>query len=461
MVATLANLFPMSLNSISKTLAFILLFSAVELSAQNAIVTIDVLGLKGINIRCAYPRGAIMRSDSPVFRTADKNGEISLRKDVDKFEVLQLSYGDAFKDVILQPGDSMKLFWNREYKSFDFEKSSELNKQIDSLNIEVNQWLLKLAYARNSASAYQFSLSKIDSLKKLASSKPNDYLSIYQWYAAADLDLMIHPQALNSLRSVYFKGRKTHPMHPAWIFSFNSFFEGDVLKRLNDLSGKNLRKSIESEQWQSVEAMFMQDTSINDTALVKWVVLKNLYDLSNTKDFQLKQLFNLLNGGLKVHANDSLFASELKAILDKWGPRIKGNPFPDFKVYRYKDQVQEISFKELSEKPIYLTYLPDREVNSILVLKELSALQSKYGKEIHFVVFIPEMTEDDQLLNDKTYSGLQFLNALFSAEDLRNLFPDSDQAGFALIDRFFNTYSFPAEGPETGVENSFLGLIRK
>lgn len=461
MVVMQANLFPMLLSSLNKAFIVFFIVASAKVTAQSSVVRIKAPELNGIRIRCAFPRGVVMRSDIPRFRMVNENGEITIQREVEDYDVLQLSYGDAFKDVIMQPGDSMELFWNREYRTWEFLKSSDSNKQIDSLNTIVNQWIIKLAYSRNTAGTLSFIQSKIDSLKAISSSNPNEFLSIYQWYAAADLDLMLNPQALNSLRSVYFKGKGTYPMHPAWIFSFNSFFEGDILKRLSEQNGQNLRKSIESEQWQSVEAIFLQDSTINDTSLLKWVVLKDIYELSNTKDFQLKQLYNLLKSGLNMHATDSMFAKELGSILEKWGPHIKGNSFPDFKVSTYKPKDKEKSFKELIDKPIYLTYLPNREVNSILVLKQLSALQSKYGKEIQFVVFIPEIQDDDHLLNEQGYSGLQFLSVEFSAEDLLKLFPDSDQAGFALIDRSFNTYSFPAEGPETGVESSFLGLIKK
>lgn len=454
------NSFPMSLSSLSKALFIFFSLAAGVSIAQDAVVRIDVSKLNGENIRVAFSQGTIIRKDIPRFRSGDKNNEIIIRKEVANFEVLQLSYGDAFKDVILQPGDSLKLFWDIEYLSWEFLKSSSLNMQVDSLNIQVNKWLLDMAYSQNSLKSLSSIRSKIDSLKALASTKPNDFISIYQWYAAADLDLIINPRAVDALRSVYFKGRKPYPMHPAWIFSFNSFFEGDILKRLNAKSGKELRKAIESEDWQAVEASVMQDTSVSDTSLVKWIVLKDVYELTKLKDFELKKLFNLLSNGLNHHTSDSIFASEVKAILAKWSPTITGNPFPNLEVFSY-NRNKGLALKELTEKPVYLTYLPDQETSSMLVLSELVALQKKYGEEIHFAVFINQVQSDYPLFENKAYSGLEFLNYIYSVEKLRNIFPQPDQAGFALIDRHFNTYSFPAEGPETGVENSFLGLIKK
>ncbi len=456
-----ASLYQMSLSLISKAFTFILLFAAAETIAQNTIVTIDVSGLKGKPVRYSFPKGAVMRSDIPRFKAGDENGKVIINKEVTKIELLQLSYGDAYKDIILQPGDSLKLFWSKEHKSFEFERSSDLNQKIDSLNSTVNQWFLKLAYLRNSTSANEFIRAKTDSLRRESLANTGRFLSIYQWYAAADLDFMVNPMKMNSLKSFYFKNRSIYPMHPAWIFSFNSFFGGEILKKLNETSGSTLRKSIEDERWQEIEALFMQDTSINDTALVKWVVLKGMYELSNVKDFQIKKLYSVLSDGLKIHKADSSFSIEVEAILKKWKPQITGNSFPDFKVNSYQLEKKDKLLKELTNKPIYLSYLPDRSVNSILLLKELAALQKKFGNEIHFVVFIPDLSEKDELYIDKGYQGLQFLELEYSEDALRELFPDSDQAGFALIDRYYNTYSFPAEGPETGVENSFLGLIKK
>ena len=454
------NSFPMSLSSLSKVFVIFFSLTAGVSIAQKAVVKIDVAGLNGENIRVAFPQGVVMRTDIPRFRSGDKNDEIIIQRDVSNFEVLQLSYGDAFKDVILQPGDSLELFWHREYLTWEFIKSSALNMEVDSLNIKVNKWLLDMVYSQNSSKSLLSIRSKIDSLKELASSKPDDFISTYQWHAAADIDLIINPQAIDALRSVYFKGRKPYPMHPAWIFSFNSFFEGDILKRLNAKSGQELRKAIESEDWRAVEAAVMKDTSVSDSSLVKWIVLKDVYELTKLKDFELKLLFNLLSNGLNHHKSDSVFASEVKAILAKWSLTIPGNPFPNLEVFSF-NRNKSLVLNELSEKPMYLVYLPDQETSSMLILSELVALQKKYGEEIHFAVLIDLAQGDSPLHENKAYSGLEFLNYSYSSEALSNLFTQQDQAGFALIDRYFKTYSFPAEGPETGVENSFLGLIKK
>ena len=61
----------------------------------------------------------------------------------------------------------------------------------------------------------------------------------------------------------------------------------------------------------------------------------------------------------------------------------------------------------------------------------------------------------------KQYPAIEFADTESVGEEMSQLFGRNDQAGYLMLNRKGETYQFPAEGPETDVENAFLGLIKE
>ncbi|MEX1189332.1 MAG: hypothetical protein WED33_08740 [Bacteroidia bacterium] len=440
-------------------LGFIFLsFSLIH--GQGAYLNVSAPSLTGESIRVNHPKGIILQVSETSFSKIDSSGNLIIHVYPETYEIIQLAYGDAFLDVILQNGDSVEVFWNKENKTWDYQRSSPLNTQADSLNSQVNAWLMKLAYSRNSAESNAFIQIKLDSLKTTGLKNPDDFLSIYQFYAAADLDFMLGKSSFKDLSSFYFKNHTPKPFHPAWQYSFHSYYEGDVLKRLNQANSLELETALKKANWNEIEQTFMKDTSVSDTTFLPWLILKGVYDLSFTSKYPLQEFYRILENGLISNAGNSDISEEIDRILKRWYPRIQGNEFPDFELFSISRR-KALKLSELTKKPIYLVSLPDREANSLLLLKQVLSLQKKYGSEIHFVAIIPSLEKEQYEVFENYYGAIELIDFDSCKEEILSLFSEADQPNFALIDKGFRTYLMPAEAPETGVENSFLGLIKK
>ena len=90
----------------------------------------------------------------------------------------------------------------------------------------------------------------------------------------------------------------------------------------------------------------------------------------------------------------------------------------------------------------------------------MQALHSKYGKEMRFVAIVNEVLKKDQVSLLKNTPDI-ILGSMESCRvQLDAIFQEVNRIQFILLDRYGNVFQNPAEGPETGVEDAFLNLIK-
>ena len=99
-------------------------------------------------------------------------------------------------------------------------------------------------------------------------------------------------------------------------------------------------------------------------------------------------------------------------------------------------------------------------MNSQLVIKQLHALQSKYGKEMRFVAIVNDVAKKNQVSLLKNTPDIIIGSMESCKVQLDAIFQEVNRIQFFLLDRYGNVFQNPAEGPETGVEDAFLNLIK-
>jgi hypothetical protein len=148
---------------------------------------------------------------------------------------------------------------------------------------------------------------------------------------------------------------------------------------------------------------------------------------------------------------------ELKRILQFMQPRIKGTDFPALGC----DDGHFWQQDKWMGMPVYLAILPDFSPNSELVIRQFAAFQTKYAKEIHFALLIPEADEKAISRLRLQFPGVFVTSMETCRAHLEAIFPALNRTNYILIDRDGKVYQNPAEGPETGVEAAFLNLIKR
>jgi len=151
--------------------------------------------------------------------------------------------------------------------------------------------------------------------------------------------------------------------------------------------------------------------------------------------------------------------NEAERLSKRWSSQIKGKKFPDIQFWCFNSE-SDFSLSAMKGKPIYVALLPDYSMNSQLVIKQLQALNSKYGKEMRFVAIVNDVAKKDQVLLLKNTPDIITGNMESCKVQLDAIFQEVNRIQFFLLDRYGNVFQNPAEGPETGVEDAFLNLIK-
>lgn len=452
------NLCPKRFN-LGSFLTVICLFVSTFVFSQSAFIRLSADGLRQKEIQCIENDGIVRNSTYIRYVSIDNSGIAQLDVASAHWPVIRiLAYGDASLELTLDKNDTLELTWNTTKKSFEITRNARLNEDVSALNSFVNRLIVDFTRQGPKQRNSGIFLRASDSLRLASQQTTNAYLASFQWYAAGDLDMLSARFSQEILIQRIFKNKQPEPLHPAWRNTFHAIYERSLL---NDVAKGNpdvLKEKLRLQRWSILYDWVASDTNICDSLSCKWVVLKNCYDLAFQAGYSLPQLYQILADAKSYYIYDTLMRNELESILRYWNPRMKGNDFPDlsFRDVRSGEQGKLSEYKGI---PVYLGIVPDVSLSSMLILSQFKALQTKYGKMMEFVVAMPPNMAKQETVA-RQYPSLRFITLDKSDTVVRELFTRNDQAAFAMINSNGKTYQFPAEGPETDVENAFLGLIK-
>jgi hypothetical protein len=249
------------------------------------------------------------------------------------------------------------------------------------------------------------------------------------------------------------------PENPAWQRAFLAIFENDLLGRVQGKNGSLFKETIQHQQLDSLQNLFQRGTFISDAQLLDWVVLYDLSQISATRELRLEDAYSLLLQLINKPQTHPILKNEAERLSNRWSSQIKGKKFPDTQFWCLNSE-SDFSLSAMKGKPIYVALLPDYSMNSQLVIKQLQALHSKYGKEMRFVAIVNDVAKKDQVSLLKNTPDI-ILGSMESCKvQLDAIFQEVNRIQFFLLDRYGNVFQNPAEGPETGVEDAFLNLIK-
>ncbi len=363
-------------------------------------------------------------------------------------------------EVYVPINDTIDLHFDKTKSAFTLSNDVlNRNTHIAELNALIDDELNRFYKSRRLYSDKKRLLSISDSAQIAVLESTDLYFKQWGKYICNDLDIAsgLLPQAKLFKRS--FSVEDPAPENPAWQRAFLSIFDNDLLSRIQGKNARLYKEAIQHQQLDSLQNLFQRDTFISNPQLLDWLILYDLSQISTTRELRLEDAYSLLLQFIKKPNSNPMVKNEAERLSKRWSSQIKGKQFPDLQFWCLNSE-SDFSLSAMKGKPIYVALLPDYSMNSQLVVKQLQALHSKYGKEMRFVAIVNDVAKKDQVSLLKNTPDIIVGSMESCKVQLDAIFQEVNRIQFFLLDRYGNVFQNPAEGPETGVEDAFLNLIK-
>lgn len=417
----------------------------------------------------------MLRSDSPVLRcTITKPADAILMKEV---SIAEVKLDDAYTSIAMpQSGtyyitvdansagiyignnDTLWLDWivKKERWNFMKGKSRGLNLNmmaVDSL-CDVRLFdFLKYASVRRAKEVKYFS----DTLRKNYEKHPSDILRNYVFYRTAYVEIVAESDSRARLMKKYFE-QEADPDNVAWIESFRNLYNGLILQKLNSRNGLKLQNALREKLWQPVWTEFRNDSLAMHPEVREFAFLLGLNQIRNQSTFHDVSFAWMI---------DSLIAQSIYPHVKKAGTSLKsdwlkykkGNKVPDFSFRLLNGKAMQ--FTDLEGKPVYLCYYALFNQATLRELAMLQAFKERFKNEVEFLVVVNTSEKAGLSRALESIKSTLLVSDFASCSDSFKEIPETiNLNSYYLINRKGQFFKAPAEGPETGIEDAFLGLVK-
>jgi hypothetical protein len=442
-------------------IAFVLTFSIVQ--GQNiAFLRLNFPGFAGHKIQITQ-NTFLFSKNSPQLVELDSNGVLLcklLGSDLAVYiEVFSPDLSFSM-EVYVPINDTIDLHFDKTKSTFTLSNDVfNRNARIAELNALIDEELNRFYKSRRLYSDKKRLLSISDSVRLAASESTDSYFKQWALFICSDLDIASGLLSQVDLHKRSFSNEASAPENPAWQRAFLAIFDNDLLVRIQGKNSTRYKGAIQKQQLDSLVNLFQRDTFISNPQFRDWLILYDLSQISTIRELRLEDVYSLLLQFIKKPNCNPIVKNEAERLSKRWSSQIKGKPFPDIKFWCFNSE-SNFSLSAMKGKPIYVALLPDYSMNSQLVIKQFHALHSKYGKEMRFVAIVNDVTKKDQVSLLKNTPDIIAGSMESCKVQLDAIFQELNRIQFFLLDRYGNVFQNPAEGPETGVEDAFLNLIK-
>lgn len=365
---------------------------------------------------------------------------------------------DASTGICLENKDTLWVDWVGKEDRAIIRKgqSRELNIEMASVDsicdIRLLE-LLKYATIRRAKEVKYFS----DTLRKRYESHRFEQLKNYVFYRTAYVEIVAESDARANLMRKYFE-RAAEPLNTAWVESFRNLYSGFLLQKLNGRNGAKLDHALRGKLWQPIWSEFRNDSLAMHPEVREFAFLYGINQLRSQNNYSAISFEWMLDSlALQtVYPQVKQIAASVKADWQKYD---KGKDVPDFsfKLLNGKD----MRFSELKGTPVYLCYYASFSQATYRELAMLQAFKQRFKNEIEFLIVVKTGEKSGVLKALDSIKSTMLVTDLASCSDAFKQIPETLQANsYFLINRNGKYYKAPAEGPETGIEDSFLGLVK-
>jgi peroxiredoxin len=381
--------------------------------------------------------------------------------DIKSFQTLNISYRNLVQTILVKPGpDTLSLRFDAGKNEW---RASSLKDTLYTATNDIDRFadyaLLNLGRPGTPAAVRKTKMFA-DSLRKQYANDDQD-IREYVHFTAAFLELSSGLMAEQTFAQKAFNGRMKARMNPAFGVLFHALFDRLLFNAGKQQLRENWSEAFKpSETFKTFGAWVTQHTGVENDTLIRWITLNCLLELNNSASVPTKEMEQLLEQTL-TSVDDSLMLDLGAYIKKRIRLSARGNPFPDFSFIDAKTGTL-LHTRSFRNKPIYLVYLPSSAPELTQQLFYLNAFQAKYGKEIVFIGLVNHSSRANMASLAKK-QGFTFLLAAFDECEgfVTEVLESENSSSYVLVDKKGLIWQSPAEGPETGVEASFLNLMKQ
>ena len=442
-------------------IAFVLTISIVQ-AQNNAFLRLNFPGFSGHKIQIT-PNTHLFSKNSPQLVELDSTGvHISKLEGTDLAVYVEVFSPDLSisKEVYVPINDTIDLYFDKTKSTFTLSNDVfNRNARIAELNLLIDDELNRFYKSRRLYSDKKRLLSISDSSRLAALESTDSYFKKWASYICSDLEIASGLLSQVELYKRSFSKEAPAPENPAWQRAFLAIFDNDLLGRVQGKNAMEYKHAIQKQQLDSLISQFQKDSFISNVQHLDWIILYDLSQISNMRELRLEDGYQLLLQLISKPNCNPIVKNEAERLSKRWSSQIKGKQFPDIQFWCFNSE-SNFSLLEMKGKPIYVALLPDYSMNSQLIMKQLQAFYSKYGKEMGFVTIVNDVSKKDYVSIIKNTPDIIIGSMESCRAELDAIFQEQNRIQFFLLDRYGNVFQNPAEGPETGVEDAFLNLIK-
>lgn len=347
------------------------------------------------------------------------------------------------------------------YNGADLEITNinDLNKSIQNINEACNNFFFRASKREGAPLPAKQTRAFCDSMMLHFKDTNTTYIKEYLKYKMAYVEISANARSRKEAGKKYFNNNQLQFDNPAWKDAFSTLYKGYFIQYKNSKKGEQLNVLFNNKKaYNELLTEFSKDTIVFSPEIKKLVFVQGLNELFQLKQPNKNYLLSLLSEAKEIEKSPEILAS-IDAIIGHYSRFDVGNKPAELTLIDARNK-NEINLSKIKGKAIYFCYYPLFNQLTQQEIIFLKGIYKKYQTKIEFIV----VTDADESTIEAVAKNLGLPFPIASASsantNISNWLERKDVINYMLIDSSGKIYQAPAEGPETGVEAAFLGLIK-
>lgn len=328
----------------------------------------------------------------------DKHGRFTIKYKTADIKAAQLAIRTSKADIFIVPSVSYDFAISVDsllFRTVNPERYGgmlnirNLNPDTADLNVKINRFSRFYGALCDNFSfglLYGGDPGVYDTIRQNVTSRfpymyaPENYYLSYIYYTLGGIDLLQHKKKNSLVYGKYFDNDNILYNNPAYMALFNQYYSG-YLYMSPKISKELLTTTInEKPDYLTLFNEAGRDPNLANARLRELVIIKNLIEFSENKEFDKENVLGLLDYIRKTTS----FGIHAK-IIDNTFADMERKRKPMAEVTFKDEKSRKVSLKHFEGKPVYLQIFQSDCVDCIREMAMLKELESKYGEKVQFV----------------------------------------------------------------------------
>ena len=386
----------------------------------------------------------------------NKEGNLEIQFDSDIIPILVFNKNTEI-ELYTSANDSIILNYNGVH--LEIYNINSLNRSIQDINAASNNFFLNASKKDGAPLPAKQTRAFCDSMLVHFKDTSTKYIKEYLKYKMAYVEISANARSRKEAGKKYFNTNTLQYDNPAWKDAFSTLYKGYFVQYKNSKKGEQLNTLFNNKKgYNELLTEFSKDSIVFSTELRKLVYLQGLNELFQLKQPDKKYLLSLLNEAKEVEKSAEIVIS-INAIIAHYSRFEIGNKPTELTLIDARNK-NEINLSKIKGKAIYFCYYPLLNQLTKQEIIFLKGIYKKYQSKIEFVVVADADESTIEAVAKNLLLPFPIASASSANSNISNWLERKDVINYMLIDSNGKIYQAPAEGPETGVEAAFLGLIK-